>query len=482
MIARRAALAGLIAAVIVVAYLVITSGGSTYNVKLSLADADGLRQGSPVAIAGQDVGNVSMKIIGQGSHHRVLLTLKINQKDGPLGQGATAAIDSVNLLGQKRVEITKGDVAKPMRSGTVLPQKQVTVSTDLDQVLDVLTPNVRARLAIVINEAGTAMAGRKADISAVLQEFPTDFSDLHSLLSAVADNNHKLGDLVETTNGFVSQLASQNTALENAVDVAGQTAATVASRRADLSRTLADAPATLTSLDGFLGKLKQATVPLGPAARDITATAPKLQDALDQVAPFTQAADPALTEATQDAPELTSLATGATPVLRKATPVLAQLATFSSDLTPISGILDKSSDNLFATLENWSRAIELRDGLSHVFRGEATVSPAEVSSLVDTLASNPVAGTALANLVASIKAGKSSNTVSTKPESSGRGSSGTNPSGSPTPSSSNAPPSRSSGSAGSTPTSAPAPTASTPSTTTSSSSSLGSLLTYLLNK
>jgi phospholipid/cholesterol/gamma-HCH transport system substrate-binding protein len=300
-IARRLALGGLIAVAIVVVYLVASSGPSPYVVKLSLADADGLRQGSPVSIAGQDVGNISMTVHGG----RVIVEAKINRKDGPLGRNATAAIDSVNLLGQKRIEITKGNTKDAAPSGYTLPAAHVNVSVDLDQVLDTLTPDVRARLSILINEAGTAMAGRQADIGQVLEEFPTDFSDLQQLLGAVSNNNNTLGNLVDTTNGFVSQLASQNTSLQNAIDVTGQTAATVASRRSDLTATLADAPNTLTTLDGFLAKLQAATVPLGPAAKDITNTAPELEDALTQIDPFRKAADPALTEATQDAPELT---------------------------------------------------------------------------------------------------------------------------------------------------------------------------------
>jgi phospholipid/cholesterol/gamma-HCH transport system substrate-binding protein len=337
------------------------------------------------------------------------VTAKLSRRDAPVGKNATAAIDSVNLLGQKRMEITKGDLADPAPSGYLLPGSQVSVSTDLDQVLDVLTPDVRARLGILIDESGAAMAGRQADISQTLEEFPDDFADLRATVSAVADNNHTLGNLVDTTNSFVNQLASQNTALENAIDTAGQTAATVAGRRAALAATLTDAPATLTELDRFLAKFKAATGPLGPAAQDISTTAPELDAALKQVEPFRQAADPALVKATQVAPELTSLAIGATPVLTRAAPVVGDLANFSQNLGAFGDpgkILDKSTDNLLAILQNWSRAIEFRDGLSHVFRGEATVTTQTIDTLINTLASNPVAGSSLAKLEASLSAGK----------------------------------------------------------------------------
>jgi phospholipid/cholesterol/gamma-HCH transport system substrate-binding protein len=201
-------------------------------------------------------------------------------------------------------------------------------------------------------------------------------------------------------------LANNDAALVDAVNTVGQTAATLASRRRQLAATIGDAPATLTNLDGFLAKLQNLTVPLAPAARDITATAPELDAALAQVGPFTSAADPDLTEATSDAPELTDLATGATPVLKTATPVVENLASLSQDLQPVSDTLSKSVDNLLAILQNWSRAIQFRDGLSHVFRGEASASPYTVTSLINQLEANPVVGSALAKLEQSLRLGK----------------------------------------------------------------------------
>ena len=37
--------------------------------------------------------------------------------------------------------------------------------------------------------------------------------------------------------------------------------------------------------------------------------------------------------------------------------------------------LNGSIDNLLALLDNWAHAIQFRDGIGHVFRGEATLSP-----------------------------------------------------------------------------------------------------------
>ena len=382
MIARRAAALAFLIAAVAIVIIVVSSGSSSYVVRMRLSDADGLRQSSPVAIGGQDVGTISMHVKGS----EVLVDMNIDRSQGPVGRDATASIAAVNLLGQKRIELFKGNAAgDPAPSGYLLPPSRISVSTDLDQVLDVLTPDVRTRLAVLINAAGEAFTGRRADFNQTLQQLPADLQAGYQLVNGVSSDNHTLADLVQSSDGFVAQLAAQRAQLVNTVHVFGQASATFAARRAQLSATLASAPGPLATLQTFLGKLQNTTVPLGPAAQDISSTAPALTQTLAQLDPFRKAADPTLTEATRVAPELTQLAVGATPVVSRATPVVAQLASFSSALTPISTIINKSFDNLVAILQNWSRAIQFRDGLSHVFRGEASITPQVVESMLNQL-------------------------------------------------------------------------------------------------
>lgn len=477
MIARvTAILAGLIALAAVL--LIVLSGGSKpYVIKMQLADADGLRQSSPVAIGGQDVGTISMAV----RHARVIVTMNIDAADGPVGRDATASVASVNLLGQKRIELYKGNLTDPAPSGYMLPAANVGVTTDLDQVLDVLAPDVRARLGILINEAGTAFAGRQADFSQMLLELPPDFHAGEQLLNGVSADNHTLADLVGSSDAFVTQLARQRSQLIHVVKVLGQASTTLAERRAELASTLAQAPPALATLQKFLAKLQATTVPLAPAARDISATAPVLTSTLAQLNPFRQAAVPTLNEATHVAPELTSLATGATPVVQQATPVVGQLATFSQSLAPVSDILNHSADNLVAILQNWSRAIQLRDGLSHVFRGEYGFTPQIVTTMIDQLQQAGALGS-LKRAAAQIARAQTSAHAQKRSASAGGRSAGPSTAGSTpassAPASSPTPPASPSSSSATTPTTAPAQGPS--GSSGSSSSILRSLLGFLL--
>lgn len=381
-----------LAAAALVALVVIIAGsrGSGTTVRLSLDDAAGLQNGSPVSVGGVAIGKISLKL-GRGD--KVLVDAHL--RDGKsVPKNARVAVTAVNFLGAKQVSFVGGDRSQPAPDGYTFASSRITTSTDLDQVFDTLDPGTRTRLAILLNEAGASVLGRRWDISHFVQEAPTTLADADALLDRLITDNHTLADLVGSSDRFVAATTGRRAALVRMIDTLGKTAETVQTRRAALRATLAKAPGTLTTLRHFLGELQRTTVPLGPAARDITRAAPALSDTLAQVDGFRTAASPTLRTAAKVAPTLTRLATGATPVLRRALAPVTSLATLADALKPVSRTLDGSADNLTAVLENWSQAIQLRDGVSHIFRGEATFSPDLLTSVLDRVnkpADKPVA-------------------------------------------------------------------------------------------
>jgi phospholipid/cholesterol/gamma-HCH transport system substrate-binding protein len=376
-------LGALAGAAIALAIVLLASGNDdAYVLKMRLANAGGLRDGSDVVTGGVKIGQVKLSL---DSHDRVEAQLRIKRSHAPVGRDASAAIAAANFLGRKRVELLPGDRRRPAPDGYTLPDSRVKTSTDLDQVLDVLDADTRTRLGVLINEAGAAFTGRRQDFNGLLESLPHSENKARVLLERLVADNSTLANTLTSSDSVVARITAERKNLSRMVGIVGQTAAPLAERRAQLRETLRRAPGTLRTLQGFLGDLERTTVPLGPAARDITATAPLLDQTVAQLDPLRKAADPALHKAVAAAKPLTSLADGATPVLRKAAPVLTQVATLSETAKPVSATLERSVDNLVAVVQNWSRAIQFRDGLSHVFRGEALVSPETLRSLVERL-------------------------------------------------------------------------------------------------
>jgi virulence factor Mce-like protein len=363
-------------------------GGSDYTVTLDLANAGGLRTGSLVQVGGVPVGKVAHLDLQHDD--RVRATLDLDSGRGPIGRDARVAIASRNLLGEKYVNLTPGNRSRPLLSGGTLPAARVQPSVDLDQILDVLTPTTRAKVSLLIDQAGAGLAGRGDDLNAFLRQFPPTLNKATALLDQVVTDNHTLGQVIERSDRFIGTLNRQRQELARLVGTAGDAADTFAAKRAQLTATLDRAPGTLTQLRRTLIEVRQTAAPLGQAARAATASTPALNDTLAAVEPFRQAAVPALDQLQAAAPRLSRLGREATPVVRRAVTTLASLHRFGTTIAPVSRTLDVMIDDLMAALHGWSRAIQVRDGLSHMFRAKVAINPESLNAIISRL-SQPTA-------------------------------------------------------------------------------------------
>lgn len=373
------ALASLLGLVLVAVAFLTLRGEDPYMVRVQLENANGLREGSRVEIGGLAAGKVAK--LDVDARDRVVANLELDSA-ARIGAGASVAIQAKNLLGEKSLQLRVGDLTKPQPSGSIIAPTRVENSVDLDKVLDVLEPTTRARLGILINEAGGAVAGRRQDLGEILRQLPSTFAAATNVVDQLVNDNRTLGQLIDRSDRFVARFAAERRQIGAFVDTAGQTAATVSARRKELSHTLQATPRTLDELQTLLGELERTTVPLGPAARSIADTAPSLTATLTAVRPFQRAAAPALDEAVRAAPQLTRLGRQAAPVLRRARPTVDAVATLATAAVPVTKTADATIDELLAILQGWSRAIQGRDGLSHMFRAKVLVNSDSLRTLL----------------------------------------------------------------------------------------------------
>lgn len=368
---------------VVVAVVTVRAGDDDrYRVVLDLDNAGGIRQGAPVETGGIPIGKVSsLTVVGD----RVRAELELDHGHGPVGAGASVAIIAKNLLGVKSIQLRTGDSRRPLPSGVVLPQSQVTSSVDLDQVLDVLTPDTRARLQILIASAGTGLGGRGTQLNEFLRALPPSLDLAKQVVGRLVNDNATLGQVLERSDRLVAALTRERRPLVELARVAGDAAETVAQRKHALQRTLATAPATLDQLDRALTELGRTTAPLGTAADEIHQVSAPLRATLSQVEPFRTAAAPTLRRATTTARSLSELAGRATPVLTTAVPTLDSLRTLAQATPRLAKTVDLTVDDLMATLQGWSRAIQARDGLSHMFRAKVIATPDSLRTLLTRL-------------------------------------------------------------------------------------------------
>ena len=371
-----------IGALLVVVILATRGGDDTYTIKLRLANAGGLRNASPVVNGGVPIGIVEL----HAKRNFVAADLKIKRKYAPIGKDAVAGIIAQNVIGQKQVRLQPGDRSNPAPDGYVLPARQVLETTDLDQLLNTFDPDTRTRLAVLINETGTAFAGRKMDFRSFLSDFAPVLQSGGEVLNKLTRDNRALTSLVGTSDRFVGELAKQRKHFSRVLDNAGQAADAVATKHVELRQTLHRAPSALRSTRAFLAQLRQTTAPLGQTARLLTKTSPSLRQVLARVEPFERDAGPTIRAAASLGPIAYRTGTHTSKALTRLIPTTADLEALSkTEVPPVGSTLNGSLDNALAAVDNWAHAIQIRDGLGHIFRGEASFSPDNYVSLINRL-------------------------------------------------------------------------------------------------
>jgi phospholipid/cholesterol/gamma-HCH transport system substrate-binding protein len=367
-------------------WLVARGGTHDFHVAMLLDNAYGLRTGSPVKVGGVEVGSVDRVGVKSG---RVFVRLAVDPKQVKVHPDAQASITAANLLGEKYVELVPGNSGAPSPDGVLISSSRVRSTVDLDQVLDTLDLPTRTRLAILIKEASIALGGRRRDVAATLDELPHAFGDAERLLGEVVADNHTLADTIARSDQFISDLTPQRRELSHVIQLAGESMQATTDRQAELRQSIEKVPGTLAALHAFLDELDRTTQPLGSAARALSTTARPLSETLVDVVPFTNAARPALAKAVTVSPLLTQLADVGTRTLGTARPTIAALRDLAGAAPRFTTALGSSVDDLLNTIEGWDRAIQTRDGLSHVFRGKATISTDTLRTLVTRLQPQP---------------------------------------------------------------------------------------------
>jgi len=370
------------ALVVVVAAFALSRGDAGATVRVDLPSANGLRDGSPVRMGGARVGEIEDLRLGRDDTPQAVIRL---DRGETLQQGVRAEVVTSNLLGSKYLQLYQGTPGARLPDDATIPELRVSVPTDLDQVLNALTPDVRARAQILINEAGIWMTGRKADFSRAMELLPQDLDAGTVLLDRVQGQNDSLRRLVASSSALVTRLVPERREFSGFVTAAADATEATAAHREQLTSTLHEAPGALRSLTGALQELDRTAAPLGPAARNLSASSEPLRTTLDALPAFESSARPTLRTLQRVAPNLTLLGKRTTPVLRRAQPALSSLADTVGRAAPVTSALDVSIDDTLGFIEGWARAIQTRDSVSHLFRGRASIGPESMRSLLSRM-------------------------------------------------------------------------------------------------
>jgi ABC-type transporter Mla subunit MlaD len=356
-----------------------TDGGSGYQVRAIFDNAAYAVPGEEVRVAGERVGKIDSLDVAY--ERKAAVTFSIDTPGfSPFHKDAHCTIRPQSLIGEKYVECTPGssnspvlDVVPDGQPGAgkhLLPVQSTSSPVDIDLIGDINRLPYRQRLAIIINEFGTALAGRGKDLNEAIHRANPALRETDRVLALLANQNKVLADLAVNSDRVIAPLAAKRRNIAHFINAANATGTATAERSADIERTFQRLPAFLRELRPTLQQLGDFADQTTPVLTDLHTAAPDLNRFITALAPFSRAA-------TTSVVSLGKATVIGRPAIVRSLPLTRQLATFAKNALPVSKNLDaltKSFDKtggierLMDYIFFQVTAINGFDGVSHYLR------------------------------------------------------------------------------------------------------------------
>ena len=342
---RRLAGVGLALVVAAAVLVAVGASGDTaggYRVDALFDNADFLVKGQEVKIAGAVAGSVTgVRVTPQ---HKARVEMSVETGFAPFRSDASCAIRPESLIGEKFVDCDPGSpqghrlVGQHGQAPTV-PLTHNTSPVDVDLVLGALRLPYRQRLSLLVNELGTGLAGRPAELNAAIRRANPALGQVNRVLAIVNRDRATLGRMVDASDTVLAELARRRGQVADFVDRASRVSQTVASSRGNLGEAIRRLPPALAQLQPASQQLAGLATDARPVVRQLRVAAPSVNAVVGDL--------PALNDATLPTlGKLDELATVGRRAVRHAEPVAAALRPVANRLPELSLLARQLNENL----------------------------------------------------------------------------------------------------------------------------------------
>ena len=295
LVGRVVALAALVAAVIVVAVILLTSG-STYTVKAYFQNASQLVKGNLVQVAGAPIGSVTDLQLSRDGQAEV--TMKITDSDyKPLRRGTIATVRQASLSGvaNRYIDLTLPPGSPPkIPNNGVIPATETNSAVDLDQLFDTFDPQTRAALSGTIKGFATLYGGQGVALNRAYLYLNPELASSSRLFSEINLDTPLLERFVVASSKVVTDIGAQQDNLAGLVDHLATATGAIASERVALADAINQLPPFMRQADTTFLNLRHTLAVLTPLVNDSKPVAKALQPLLAQLRPFARDARPTL--------------------------------------------------------------------------------------------------------------------------------------------------------------------------------------------
>jgi phospholipid/cholesterol/gamma-HCH transport system substrate-binding protein len=262
-LARVAAVAVVLAAIIIVALLLFT-GGDSYTVKVQFQNAGQLVKGNQVQVGGRPIGTV--KKISLTDDGQAEIEISIDELK-PLHEGTTAVIRSTSLSGiaNRYIALSLGpQSATKIDSGGYIRADRTTSPVDLDQLFNTLDEPTRKGLQNIIQGSAAQYEGKALQANQSAKYFNPALTTSSAVLREVVRDRVVFRRFVSDSAKLVTDLADRRSDLTQLVSNANTTAGAIASENSALSESLTLLPATMREANTTFVNLRATLDDLDP--------------------------------------------------------------------------------------------------------------------------------------------------------------------------------------------------------------------------
>ena len=298
--------------------------------------------GQDVKIAGARVGQV--KDIDLTEDRKARVEMEVEEGFAPFRADAECTIRPQSLIGEKFVQCDPGTAGRPSLpdgegGAPTVPFEQTHSPVDLDLVFAALRRPYSQRLAIVLNELGTGLAGRPEDLNATIRRANPALQEANDVLRILDRDRAALGRLVDQSDRVIAELADRREHVTSFIERSDRVARRVAGRRDELGQAIERLPPLLDELEPTADRLASLAADGTPTLRDLRSAAPQAKALLADFDPVADAARPALVR-------LSETSKVGRRAVRAARPVADRLGPVAAILPPIVALAADLNESL----------------------------------------------------------------------------------------------------------------------------------------
>lgn len=253
--------------------------GVDYHAQLK--DASGLHKGNMVQVAGVQVGRINdIHISGD------YVTVDFDVHDATLGKKSRAAVQVLNLLGEKYLEVTPVGSGE-MEAGATIPVARTDASYDIVATLGELTTRTEDIDTGKLSEALTTMGDT---LNATSPHIRSTFTGLSRISQAIASRDEAIEKLLARADRVTKLLAERRGDLVTLMKEGDLVFKELMARRDAIHSLLVNANQLAVTLRGIAtdnqGQIKSALGELNTATKFLQARKQQLDETMKNLGPY----------------------------------------------------------------------------------------------------------------------------------------------------------------------------------------------------